>query len=413
MTSTKSSLDFLMKDVYGDTLDDLRPDFTRLLKEIPFREAKKTGRDFVTPVMLTHEQGFTYGQGVQTLVTAIDADGDDAKVRGNSLTLRTAFSYDAAANMASSKGAFETATKYRFKNMMSSMSSRLESQILYGGVGLGISSGTANASATSTVLTFTAASWAPGIWSGAESATVDFYNSTTKVNTNAVLSITAIDHANRALTVSGNSTDITAIDLINGDGSGIDVYWAGAYGNEMVGLQSIASNTGTLYGIDASSYSLWKGNSFAVGGADLTLKKILQGNAEAAAKGLMEDSCVLVSSLTFANLANDQASLRRYSGEVKKATDGFAYIEFFAPSGSIEIVPHPMVKEGEAISYPKKKAERIGASDLTFNTPGGEGGEMFKHLANETGYEVRLYSEQAIFLPCPSECVYFSGVVNS
>lgn len=412
-------MEIIAKDVYGDSLDDLRPDFTRLLKEIPFREAKKTGRDFVQPVMLTQEQGFTYGQGVQTLVTSIDADGDDAKVRGNSLTLRTTFSYDAAANMASSKGAFITATKYRFKNMMKSASARLESQILYGGIsggGLGITSGTANASSTSTVATFTAATWAPGIWSGAEGATLDIYNTggPTKINTNAVLSITAIDHANKAITVSGNAADIAAIDAFaTNTGAGLTFFWAGAYGKEMVGLRSIASNTGSLYGIAGGSYSLWQGNTFAVGGADLTLKKVLQGNAVAAAKGLMEDSVVLVSSKTFANLANDQASLRRYSGEVKKATDGFAYIQFYAPSGVIDIIPHPMVKEGEAISYPKKRAERIGASDITFNTPGGEGGEMFKHLANETGYEVRLYSEQAIFLPAPAECIYFSGIVNS
>jgi hypothetical protein len=72
-----------------------------------------------------------------------------------------------------------------------------------------------------------------------------------------------------------------------------------------------------------------------------------------------------------------------------------------------------MVKEGEAMAFPKAKCERIGATDLTFKTPGKEGEEMFLQSATYTGYEVRLYSEQAVFLPCPSHCVLFTGISNA
>jgi hypothetical protein len=44
---TKSALDGLFKDVYGDKLESLIPDFALLQKKIGFSEAKKTGRDFV------------------------------------------------------------------------------------------------------------------------------------------------------------------------------------------------------------------------------------------------------------------------------------------------------------------------------------------------------------------------------
>ncbi len=47
MTHTKANLEGLFKDSYGDNLESLVPDFTRLLKMIPFREAKKTGKDYV------------------------------------------------------------------------------------------------------------------------------------------------------------------------------------------------------------------------------------------------------------------------------------------------------------------------------------------------------------------------------
>jgi hypothetical protein len=408
MANEKSTLDALFKDVYADKLDTLLPDFSKLLKSIPFREAKKTGRDYVQPVKLTNEQGFTYGSGLQTLSDAIDADNEEAKIRGHSLTLKTAFSYDAASNMASSKGSFISATKYRFMAMMESMSARLEAQILYGNSGFGETASTANVSATETDLVIKDSEWAPGIWSGLEGAEIDLHEGGL-VNVTGALTIDSIDHDSKTIRVSGLAADITAVDVAGADQV---VHFRGAASNEMTGIRSIVGNSGVLYGISGADYSLWRGNSHAVG-ANLNLKEILIGNAKAAAKGLMEDSCVYVSSLTFSSLANDQASLRRYSGEVKKATDGFTSIEFHAPSGSIEVIPHPMVKEGEAMSFPKGKIERIGATDVTFQTPGGEGGEMFKHLPNQTGYEVRSYSEQSIFLPCPAKCVLYTGIANS
>lgn len=44
---TAETLEGMYKDVYGDKLDSLVPDFSKLLKMIPFKESKKTGKDFV------------------------------------------------------------------------------------------------------------------------------------------------------------------------------------------------------------------------------------------------------------------------------------------------------------------------------------------------------------------------------
>jgi hypothetical protein len=80
-----------MKDVYADKMDNLVPDFGILVKMIAFSSAKKTGRDFVKPVKLSNEHGFTYGAGLQTLEAIISSDVDDAKVRGSSMTLVSGF----------------------------------------------------------------------------------------------------------------------------------------------------------------------------------------------------------------------------------------------------------------------------------------------------------------------------------
>ena len=255
-------------------------------------------------VKLTNEQGFTYGAGLQTLAAAISSDVDDARIRGNSLTLRSAFSYDAAANMQSGgKHAFIDATKFKFMSMMEAASLRLEHQLLYGGSGLGI---VASADDGADSITFTDASWAPGLWSGLEGAEIDVYDAAGAI-LRVSTSITSIDHDTKTISLASGADLSTVI--------GTDVVWfKGAKGNEMVGLRDIVSNTGNLYGINGADYSLWKGNTSAVGG-NLTLRKIYDGIAKAVSKGLMDDVCNVVSPATFAVLANDQASLRRYDAK--------------------------------------------------------------------------------------------------
>ena len=398
---TKAALDGLYKDVYGDKLDTLIPDFGILTKKVSFRSAKKTGRDYVQAVKLTNEHGFTYGAGLQTLSAIISSDVDDAKVRGSSMTLRAGFSYDAAANMTSSKQAFMDATRFKFKAMMEASTFRLEQQMLYGGSGLGdVDSATAGPD----TITISDATWAVGTWAGQEGAEIDIYDATgttLRVST----SITAVDSSTKTLTIADDpvAAGVVATDV---------VHFKGSINNEMVGLRSIVANTGTLYGIAGGTYSLWQGNSFGVGNANLTLKKIYDGLSPAIGKGLMEKTCVLVSPATFATLANDQASFRRYNAASGTAENGYEYVKFKGANGDIEIVVHPLVREREALAFPEKHCERIGATDITFNTP-GKGDEMFQQLADSTGYECRLYSEQSIFLPCPAKCVLFTGINNA
>lgn len=417
---TKATLDGLYKDVYADDLSNLVPDFGILVKMIGFKPEKKTGRDYVKPVKLSNEHGFTYGSGLATLQDIISSDVDDAKVRGSSMTLRSGFSYDAAANMSSSRGSFETATKFRFKAMMESATHRLEAQMLYGSVGLGVAdssqdSVTVVVDTKNVVIPILPASWAAGVWAGQEGANISLF--TTAADTPSAaegasavnqFEIASVNNSTKTITVitkDANEADALVIEIEAAD---YNIYFYGAFSNEMVGLRSIASNTGTLYGIPGASYGLWQGNTYSAGSAVLTLAKILAAINLAVAKGLRGPTCCLVSPASFADLSNAESGLRRYGAE-KKGSRGMENIMFYGTSGPIEIVVHPMVKDGEAIAFPKDKAERIGATDLTFKTPGREE-EMFQQSPTLTGYEVRLYSEQAIFLPAPSHCVYINNI---
>lgn len=414
---TKTALDGLYKDIYGDKFETLVPDFGVLTKKIKFAKAKKLGRDYVQAVKLTNEHGFTYGEN-SALAAIISADVDDAKVRGAPFTLRTGFSYSAAAAMAEGgEEAFISGTKFKFMTMMEAATHRLEQQILYGSAGLSISdaAGITALTATTAKVEITRASWAPGLWAGARGAPLQFYTVGGAVQVGGALFtvVSIVPPATAALpyiVVSGASGDITT--LVAADTVPLVTHWAGAFGNEMVGLRSQISNTGTLFGIDGSLYNLWQGNTKDLGATRLNLRRLYDSLVDPVSKGLMEDVVALVSPATWAGMANDQASLRRYNAVSKKADNGHESIEFYGPQGKIEIMIHPMIREQEAMVFPIDKAERIGSSDLTFKTPGNQGDEMFLQSPDRPGFEVRLFSEQAVFLPCPAKCVLITGIDN-
>lgn len=181
----------------------------------------------------------------------------------------------------------------------------------------------------------------------------------------------------------------------------------------MAGVDKILTNTGSLFGINAATYGLWKSSSYAAGGAALTMAKVLSAVGKAVNRGLNEDVMVLVNPITWQNLNSDQAALRSYDNpHSKDSKNGFESITFHGQNGKIEVVSHPCVKEGEGFILPIKKVKRIGSSDITFKTPGRED-ELFLQLPSNAGVELRLYTNQAIFIESPARCVKITGITNS
>src|SRR6185295_7167211 len=103
--------------------------------------------------------------------------------------------------------------------------------------------------------------------------------------------VTSVDLDNLTVTVN----------LLPAGTTGTDVIWhKGAYGNEFAGVHKILTNTGTLFNISATSYSLWKGNTYSAASAALSLAKIERAIAQAVNKGLDTDVTVFVNPRTWA-----------------------------------------------------------------------------------------------------------------
>lgn len=422
MATTVSDLDGLFKTVYGDKIENLIPETAKLTKLIPFSEGEKIGKGYEQPVILSYPHGVTYAApaaGAFSLNSAIAPKTDPASVDAYQILLRDSMDYETASK-ASSGGAkaFRKATELSIELMMSSVVKRLELDMLYGQVGLGQTSSSANQSATSTKVTLSTATWATGIWAGMENATLQFYTAVPALvssSTDSIFSIASVDVANRALTLTGTSTGITALDSAIGSGT-CSIWFNGSYGNQMAGLIKILTNTGSLFGIDASTYALWKSNTYNASG-QMTLGKLLSALAVPCGRGLDEKVTIFVNDRTWANMASDQAALRKYDAryDEERAKNGFKALTFYSQNGEVEIMPWNCIKEGEAIALPLKQAKRIGSTDVTWKLPGGEpeNPRFFRELADSAGFEYRVYSGQSIFLLTPARALYISGIVNS
>jgi hypothetical protein len=280
---------------------------------------------------------------------------------------------------------------------------RLEATYLHGTRGIGVTSSTTAVSATQTTVQLTAASWATGIWASSIGAQVQFYvvatNALVSSGADSVFQVVGMDFTAFTLTVNGTTTGSTA--LVAATATPLNVAFNGAFGAtfllpiEGVGLITIASNKGTLFSINSVTWPLWQGNTYDD-------------------KGLMGEECtVLVPLTSFSDLLTEQAAARRY-GDVKgkKMDNGADALEFYSPSGTMTIVPHPLMKRGEALLYPTDSITRIGSSELTFQLPGTSTDSYLQvPLGDFAGYQVRIWADNTVFCETPSHCCVITGIV--
>jgi hypothetical protein len=296
--------------------------------------------------------------------------------------------------------AFMDATKFLVANMLRSMAKKLEIEMLYGQMGYG-----AVASTAGNVITITTAEWAPGIWAGAEGMPIEIRNAAGAVS-RGTATVQAVDMDARTITVDTLPAGTVATDVI---------YHKGAYGNEFPGIHRILTiSSGTLFNIDVGTYSLFKGNTFSAQSAALSFAKIQSAAARPVEKGLDSKLLCLINPRTWANLMSDQAALRRYDSSYTKsvAENGSESIKFHSQNGLIEIETSIYVKEGYAYLLATEDWMRVGSTDMTFKLPGKDE-EFFRHVENAAAYELRLYTDQALFCQAPGKNCLITAIVNS
>jgi hypothetical protein len=284
----------------------------------------------------------------------------------------------------------------------------LEIELLYGQDELGVVSSYSNPT-----ITLTLAEFAPGIWAGLEGAVVEVFDITLATNRGSA-TISSVDLAARTVTLSADISGTTGTDRVFLK----DQVEAGGTFASCAGIHRILTNSGSLFGISAATYSLWAANSYGAGSAALTQAKVGAAIAQAMGKGLMGDITLFCNPKTWNNLMNDQAALVRHMGDKGKKvskpefSNGAEGVVLYHGNGSIEIKSHIMVKEGYAYGLSVEDWIRPGSVDFSMKTP-GMGDQIFFHLPTKAGFEVRSYSNQSIFCVAPAKQFIITGIVNS
>lgn len=298
-------------------------------------------------------------------------------------------------SMNGEKSSFKQATKFLVGNMLKSIMKKLEIELMYGQIGYGTV-----ASVSGLVVTIPAAEWAPGIWAGAEKMPIEIRD-ITGATSRGTTTVTSVDFDNKTITVASVPAGTVATDVI---------WHKGAYGNEFAGVHKIITNTGVLFGIDASQYTLFKGNTYNASGT-LSFAKLQAAVAKAVEKGLDSDVMVLVNPSVWSSLLNEQAALRMYdsSYDASVSENGSRTIKFHGQNGVIEVVPSIYCKQGYAYVLCLEDMLRIGSTDVTFKRP-GKPEEFFRDLENSAGVELRAYTDQALFCASPGKNVLITGI---
>jgi hypothetical protein len=405
--NTVATLDGHFKEVYASKIRDLVPEGMKMLKLAEFNSAEKIlGNMYHQPVVLGLEHGFTYGGSAGEaflLNAAVASPNRDAQVKGYELVLVSAISVGAASRSISSKGAFEQETKRLVQNMLKSTQIRMEIQLMYG------QSGIARVESISgNEITICDAEWAAGIWSGSKNAALEIRSQAGALRgvcnvVKPTLKDKKIEVDVMPAGVSGNvDPENAAADII---------YFKGSYNKEFAGLHKIITNSGTIFNIDASEFDLFKGNEVLCGtnahsgAAVISFDKVEESIALAMEKGLTEEDVVcLVNPKHWNKLMTEQAAKRQFDSSYssEKMENGTKTLVFYGQNGKIEIHASLFVKEGFAYVFPPAELERIGSSDITFERPGFPG-KFFKEMESANGYELRAYSDQALFTSAPGK----------
>lgn len=408
--NTVGQLNGFFKELYADKLKDLIPEGLKIINAIGFISKEKQGGNmYHQPVILGMEHGVTFASSDEdafNLLPAIAGQIKDAQVRGNPMVMRSILGYAAASRaMKGGQQAFMEATKYLVSNMLRSASKKLEIQMLYGQKGYAAVESTVLVGSPS-LISIADAEWAPGIWAGAEGMPIDIYDSTgVTLRGSFVISSVDMDAKTISVSTSAFAAGVLATDVI---------YHKGAFGNEFAGIHKILETTsGVMFNINVGQFNLFKGNSYDVSGA-LSFTKLTKAASRPVEKGLDSKLTVYVNPRGWADLLNDQAALRKYDSSYSpiKTENGSKAIVFHSQNGDLEIVPSIYVKEGYAYGLSLEEWMRVGSSDITFKRP-GQGEDFFRDLENSAGYEMRLYTDQAVFCMAPGKNVLLTGIVNS
>lgn len=433
--ATLTTISGLFKRKYGNLVDVLPKGFA--FQEFVGEEGSlKDGESIQIGVQLSHENGVTFA-GSSNQVTFNDQQSlqiKQASINSMEMFLSSGILTSALAKSAGAGDqAFEQATKKVVAaNLKSHMRFR-EQVMLYGQDTYGL--GRVNYQTS----TFRGVSFTDGggtIGGVTVVAGVDTANKYIMIDPNDIASglwigaegmeIQQIITATGAVADSGSAAGkVVSVDIRNGlikvDFTPVVATAVGSHhlklknqsdSYDMIGAKNILTNTGTLFGISAASYGMWKGTNQAVSGK-LTFAKLVNAIEEACDLGLDRDVEVHVPFETWQDLLSEQAALRSYdsSYDESKAKNGAKKLEFHFVNGMIRIVPNRFVRRSEVFVFAADDWKLVGSCPkIGLKVPGADGEDLVVSPITSNVYIFRSYSSSQVFCHAPRRSMVLTGI---
>ena len=409
-------------NAYADKLEKFPNRFSVINSEVRFAQGmEKNGNEYIAPIRLGLEHGFTFNTAGDafTINTPVVAPYQQARVLATSLLMATNIAYAVASRALGGAKSYFNAMSLQVETLRESMEYHVEISHLHGQNSIAAFSAI-SASGTTGNFTVTAASWAEGIWIYALNMPIDLCTSVTAspTNTNAAVVVASYVASTRVVSFTCASGDAAGL---NGMGTGV-VFRRGANAGSSVFLESaglfkiVSTTSGTLFNISTTTYNgLFQARQVSCNSSPLTVQALMQGAALVEFLGVKQDYILICNPLVKARLISDLNVLRRldssYSSARVETGSGEAVIH--TSTGSIRLMAHPLCKVGEAAMINTRDWIRIGSTDITSSIPGGPTKDLLIDLPTTAAWQLRSFSDQALFTARLATSVYFSSIALS
>jgi len=403
----------------------------------PFEQRKKAGKSISQAVVLSHENGVTFGGSAGGSYTFADPQSQavqEAEIYPCEIFVSSGITTGAASRAAQEgEQAFKAATSLIVKGNLKSHKRFVEFCCLYGrddyGVGrvgyftatwrgisftngggaLGGVTFTAGVNTTSKHILINPADWATGLFIGAENLEIQQIKAADG-SVEAEGKIVNVDLENAILKV-----DFTPVAATTATSHylAMKAQAAGTAGGtlDMIGAKKILTTTASSFGIDPVAYGLWKGLKYGCGAKRLTFPRLMEAVQKGCDRGLDRDVEVVTSYDSWRTLMVDQAALRQYDDSYTptEAVNGSEAITFHFLNGKISIRPSRFVRRSDTFIFASGDWKRFGSSDLSLKIPGFEDDLMVKPINNNL-FIFRSFSDQQVFCYMPSQSVFVDGI---
>jgi len=414
-----------IKDIFAK-MTEVRPIHAVLQENVEFDKQDQLGNLYKFPAVLSFQGGSipsAFGSLPSSTIMSegpLPAQIQYGQAQGYNITTPMVIPFDMmAASSNGKKAAYATVPELIV--LCAKMGAERDNELsnLCGQYGLGVVSVVGNENSITDAflgagyyrdITFTAASWADGVFAGVDRHRFDFFDTTGATLRNSagytsIISVTFNTYTARFFyTASGTMGTVAATDVL----------WrrnfktAGGTSEAQGLLSAFSATSGNVWGL-STTYSQWKANSYAVGGA-MTFGKTAKGLQVAVSRSNLRKPMELYcSNQTWADLIRDLADLTRNSqpppGMLK---NGASKIEYSIQTGPIRVINHGYMPNGYAIAFPEGTCRRIGATEPTMDIAGNELSVM---STTTTGYQFNVFNNQAIINVMLGACTLFTGIV--